>query len=112
MFDIARLEKFCDTHTTSNGLAIMVSNDRRLWNPAASSRVTRDREFRIHEGRTLSGLLRWGTEGRYFAGSERNLAGSYQVMWRDYSNLGGKNGVFRWLAAAIEPRPAPTSPAV
>jgi hypothetical protein len=111
VFDIARLEKFCAAHGTSNGVAIMVSNDRRLWSPAVNSRVTRDREFRIHDGRTLSGLLRWGTEGSYFAASERNLVDSYQVMWRDCSNVGGKNGVFRWLAAAVAQRAEPAPPA-
>jgi hypothetical protein len=109
VFDIARLEKFCAAGRASNGFAIMLSNDQRLWQPAATAKVTRDLAFRIHEGRTLSGLLRWGTEGSYHAGSERNLSGSYPITWRDYSSLDGKNGQLRWLAAAVEPRSEPAS---
>lgn len=111
VFDVARLEKFCAARRSSNGFAIMVSNDRRLWKPA-SSRATRDREFRIHEGRTLSGQLRWGADGSYFAANERHLSGSYSIMWRDYSSVGDKNGDFRWLAAAVAPRTEPDFPEV
>jgi hypothetical protein len=101
-FDIARLEKFCAAGRASNGFAIMVSNDRRLWNPAATSRATRDQDFRIHEGRTLLGTLRWGIEGSYFVAHERELSGSYPIAWRDYSSLDGPKGDFRWLAVAVE----------
>ena len=104
VFDIARLEKFCAAGRASNGFAIMLSIDQRLWQPAATAKLTRDQAFRIHEGRTLSGLLRWGTEGSYYSGSERNLSGSYPISWRHYSSLDGKNGKLRWLAAAVEPR--------
>ncbi len=104
VFDIARLERFCEADRASNGFAIMLTNDQRLWQPAATAKLTRDQAFRIHEGRTLSGLLRWGTEGSYHVGSERNLSGSYPITWRDYSSLDGKNGQLRWLAAAVEPR--------
>ncbi|MDQ0366686.1 hypothetical protein [Catenuloplanes indicus] len=104
VFDIARLEKFCASGRASNGFAIMLTNDQRLWQPPATAKLTRDQAFRIHEGqKNLSGLLRWGTEGSYHAGSERTLSGSYPITWRDYSNLDGTNGQLRWLAAAVEP---------
>ncbi|MET8836470.1 hypothetical protein ABZV78_21450 [Micromonospora sp. NPDC004540] len=81
VFDIARLERFCLPNGKMNGLALMLSNDQRLWSPAATTRRTRDQEFRVHEGRTLTGVLRWGTEGSWFAANERQLSGSYPLAW-------------------------------
>jgi len=102
VFDMARLEKFCAAGRALNGFAIMLSNDRRLWNPAVGSRVTRDQAFRIHEGQTLSGTLRWGAEGSYFGANQRELGGNYPIAWHDYSRLDGPTGDFRWLAVAVE----------
>jgi len=101
VFDIARLEKFCAADGAANGFAVMLTNDRALWNPAVGSRLPRDLEFRIHEGRTLSGTLRWGTEGDYYEPNQRELSGSYPLAWQNYSSLGGRNGDFRWLAVAV-----------
>ncbi|GAA2591898.1 hypothetical protein GCM10010399_23020 [Dactylosporangium fulvum] len=98
--DIARLERFCGRHGAMTGLAIMLTNDRSLWK-APSGRQTRDGQFRIHEGGTLAGALRWGIEPDFFAPNERILAGSYTLRWNDYSNLPGRNGEFQWLAASI-----------
>ncbi len=50
VFDIARLEKFCASGRASNGFAIMLTNDQRLWQPPATAKLTRDQAFRIHEG--------------------------------------------------------------
>ncbi|WP_204032242.1 hypothetical protein [Micromonospora qiuiae] len=104
VFDIARLERFCLANETMNGLALILSNDRRLWSPAVTARRTRDQEFRIHEGRTLTGILRWGTEGSWFAANERQLAGSYPLAWQEYSQLDGDHGTFRWLAVEVKSR--------
>jgi hypothetical protein len=101
VFDIARLERFRASGRAINGLAIMVSNDRRLWAPVLSTRVTRDQEFRIHEGRILKGTLRWGVEGSYFDANQRELAGDHTMVWRDYADLGGSTGSFRQLVVAV-----------
>jgi len=83
VFDIARLETFCATPGRT-GLAIMLTNDPVLWTPpSATSRRTRDHEFRVHEGRVLRGHLRWA-EGTYVP-NERLLGGRYELRWRDYA---------------------------
>ncbi|WP_435151257.1 hypothetical protein [Micromonospora aurantiaca (nom. illeg.)] len=102
VFDIARLEQFCVPDGKMNGFAVMLSNDERLWNPAATARRTRDHEFRINEGRTLTGMLRWGIEGSWSASSERHLFGSYPLAWQDYSEIGGTHGTLRWLAVEVK----------
>ncbi|AGZ44183.1 hypothetical protein [Actinoplanes friuliensis] len=104
VFDIARLERFCASGRATNGFAIMVSNDRRLWEPIVSRRVARDQEFRIDEGRALKDVLRWGTEGSYFDANQRELAGSYSVAWRDFSELNGPAGDFHQLILPVEQR--------
>lgn len=56
--DAYRLERLTSA-PGSNGLAIMLTNSPSLWNPARTS--TRDAAFRIHEGRTFTDDLAWGT---------------------------------------------------
>ncbi|MDG4823281.1 hypothetical protein O7635_15600 [Asanoa sp. WMMD1127] len=98
--DIARLEQICAAEQSrTNGLAIMLTNARAMWNLPAGDRRTRDRNFRIHEGRTLTGTLVWG-EGD-FPSNNRSLRGTYPIVWQPYSQLGGRNGDFRWLAIPI-----------
>jgi hypothetical protein len=101
VFDIERLERFCRAAPDkTSGFAVMLTNVVGLWTPPASARQTRDREFRIHEGRTLTGVLRWG--GGDYPANERQLAGRYQLGWNDYSEISGRNGMFRWLAVSVE----------
>ncbi|MFE2966675.1 hypothetical protein ACFXKC_23980 [Streptomyces sp. NPDC059340] len=101
--DIARLERFC-RRSDQNGLAIMLTNDASLWTaPGAGRRQTRDRDFRIHQGRELTGTLLWA-EGAY----ERNtctLQGAYLLDWEPYSELGGAGGEFRYVAVPVGPAP-------
>ncbi|WP_328499244.1 hypothetical protein OHS59_17355 [Streptomyces sp. NBC_00414] len=101
--DIARLEHFC-RRTDQNGLAIMLTNDASLWKPPGPGRgPTRDRDFRIHQGRELAGTLLWA-EGTY----ERNtcvLRGEYTLDWEPYSELGGAGGEFRLVAVSVSPFP-------
>ncbi|MEU1745804.1 hypothetical protein [Micromonospora arida] len=102
IFDVARLEGLCAADPTlTNGLAIMLTNHQPLWAPPSRPRLTRDQHFRIHEGRTLTGTLRWGTEGSYYVDNERNLVGRYTLAWNDYAQLEGVNGQFRWLGVGI-----------
>jgi hypothetical protein len=102
VFDLARVERFCAAKPAANGFAIMLTNDRALWTPPSAPRITRDQQFRIHEGLTLTGVLRWGIEGSYFDANERQLSGSYPMRWHEYSALEGTWGTFRWLSAAVE----------
>ncbi|MFC0506658.1 hypothetical protein [Micromonospora costi] len=104
IFDVARLERLCAADPTlTSGFAIMLTNHQPLWAPPRHSRLTRDQHFRIHDGRTVTGTLRWGTEGSYYADNERTLIGSYRLAWNDYTRLDGANGQLRWLGVQIRP---------
>ncbi|MFC8515808.1 hypothetical protein [Streptomyces sp. NPDC057257] len=97
--DIARLENFC-RHSDQNGLAVMLTNDPSLWTPPGTGRGrTRDREFRIHEGRELAGTLLWA-EGTYKPNT-CTLRAAYPLNWEPYSELAGAGGEFRYLAVPV-----------
>ncbi|MFW6773171.1 hypothetical protein ACOACO_02720 [Nocardioides sp. CPCC 205120] len=101
--DVHRLERFTEPASNTDGLAVMLTNVPGLWNPPAG-RVTRDADFRIHEGRTLAGHLQWanGSAPRF----DQDLAGTYTAEWHDYWRFEGANGLFRWLAFSVRSRPA------
>ncbi|MDF9717245.1 hypothetical protein [Nocardioides sp. ChNu-99] len=96
--DVHRLERFTEAVPDADGVALMLTNEPGLWNPP-TGRVTRDTNFRVHEGRTLTGHLAWGSGDtpRY----DQNLTGTYAVNWHDYSELDGGRGLFRWLALPV-----------
>jgi hypothetical protein len=99
--DIARLERFC-RRSDQNGLAVMLTNDASLWTPPGAGRgLTRDKDFRIHQGRELAGTLLWA-EGAYEANT-CTLRGAYRLHWKPYSELDGLGGEFRYLAVSVSP---------
>ncbi|QLQ36251.2 hypothetical protein [Micromonospora robiginosa] len=103
--DVERLEALCGTgRDGTNGLALLLTNDHALWRAPATDQPTRDREFRLHNGRRLTGALRWGVDGRYFLPNERHLTGDYRLDWQDFTRLPGRHGQFRWLAVPVAGR--------
>ncbi|MCZ7437102.1 hypothetical protein O7598_11915 [Micromonospora sp. WMMC241] len=103
--DVERLEHLCRPGPAgTNGLALLLTNDHALWRAPAVDQPTRDREFRLHNGRRLTGVLRWGVDGRYFPPNERQLSGDYRLDWQDFTQLPGRHGRFRWLAVPVAGR--------
>lgn len=100
--DVTRLEGWTAQQVCGNGFAVLLTNDDRLWDHPAPGRVTRDHGFRLHEGRTLTGPLRWGTPEAPFEANDRTLRGSYVATWQEYSRRDSRpGGKFRWLGWAI-----------
>jgi hypothetical protein len=99
--DIARLERF-GNRPDQNGLALLITNAVGLWTPSKRD-GTRDRDFRIHEGRTLAGELLWG--GGDYPRNTRTLRGSYSLNWQPYSLQAEPRGEFRYLAVFTDPQP-------
>jgi hypothetical protein len=101
VFDVARLERFCEAAPGTNGLAIFLTNESNLWRePAPTRQRTHDHEYRIHQGAELSGTLKWLND--MYPANTRHLRGSFSIDWRRFSELPGKNGDFKWAAAHIE----------
>ncbi|WP_329182695.1 hypothetical protein [Streptomyces sp. NBC_01477] len=99
--DIARLERF--GKPDRNGLALLITNEAGLWMPPKQD-DTRDRDFRLHEGRTLPNpLLRGGGD---YPANTRNLRGSFSLNWQPHSLQDGPGGEFRQLAVFTERQPS------
>lgn len=103
--DIARLERF-GNRPDQNGLALLITNEAGLWTPPKQG-GTRDRDFRIHQGRTLTGQLLWG--GGDYPRNTRVLRGSYVFNWHPHSLQEGSGGRFQYLAVFTAPKP-PSDP--
>jgi hypothetical protein len=100
--DVTRLEGWTAQEVCGSGFAVLLTNDDRLWSRPAPGRVTRDKSFRLDEGRTLTGPLKWGTPEVPFEAKDRDLRGSYVATWQEYSQRDARpGGRFRWLGWSI-----------
>lgn len=103
--DIGRLEQIVSERRQVVGYAIILTNDHAYWNrPRKIDTV--DAQFRIHEGRILSGQRGW--DPRASQGTQENrtdsihLSGSYPLAWRDYSSVDvQKHGKFRYALVSV-----------
>lgn len=103
--DARRLEQVVLPLDDAVRYAIILTNDRLYWNKPSKDNTV-DADFRLHEGRTLSGVLAWSpdaakktTEGRE---EPIHLRGSYRLHWRDYSEVGsGTYSKFRYLLVEV-----------
>jgi hypothetical protein len=102
--DVTRLEAWVAQQQSTNGFAVLLTNDNRLWEHPSPGRVTRDQQFRLHEGLTLSGPLTWGTPEHPYEANNHDLRGTYVAKWQDYSRRDSvPGGAFRWLGWATTP---------
>lgn len=100
--DITRLEGWVQTEPHTDGVAVMLTNDDGLWKTPPAPPTTRDREYRIHEGLTITGDLTWGTPDKPYPRNNRSVRGAYLTRWIDYSHLDDSTGgCLRWLATSI-----------
>jgi hypothetical protein len=86
-----------------------LTNDSAYWK-APSYSNTVDADFRLHEGRTLSGRLVWSEHAGKGTTKNREAAlylrGSYEMRWADYSTPGGDPyGHFKYLLVKVAPEP-------
>ena len=105
--DIRRLELMRSMPALCRaGYAVLLTNDSSYWN-APRSQDTVDSDFRIHEGRTISGELAWAAHASSGTVKGREvpiqLRGSYRLRWQAYSSFPGKSyGRFQYLAVPVE----------
>ena len=110
--DIRRIERVVSKTRANAGFVIILTNDRSYWKPPSRKNATQDANFRIHEGRKLSGKLAWqdGARKRTMKREREapiSLKGSYTLNWRDYSRLRAeRNARFRYLAVSVGDLPS------
>ncbi len=103
--DLQRLEQITSVKSGVTGYAILLTNDSSYWKPPRSN-TTVDSAFRIHHGRSLSGLLHWGSAASSGTTRSRelpiNLENDYQIHWSDYSELAQqKYTTFRFVVVKV-----------
>ena len=105
--DIARLEAVVLRQDVCQaGYAVLLTNDSLLWR-TPQRRDTVDADFRVHEGREVSGAMDWadhtGSGTRKGRESPIELQGSYRLHWQEYSSFPDKPyGSFRYLLVSVE----------
>lgn len=101
--DIERLERITAHVSMAEGYAVLLTNDRSYWKNSAATPV--ENAFRLFEGRTLTGELRWGSAAGAgtMKGREQalNLSGSYTLAWGDYSKIAAPPAQFRCLVIHV-----------
>lgn len=103
--DIGRLERLISADVLDDGWVVALTNDPSYWSPSTRP-DTIDAAFRLSDGRTLEGQMGWAshagsgtTRGR---SAVHDLAGRYEVSWRDYSSVrDARPGTFRCLALPV-----------
>ena len=103
--DVTRVERLVAEGHARAGAVIAITNDPGYW--SQGRRGTFDAEFRIQEGRRLTGTLRWDSETG--DGTKRGrepdlrLLGEHRVVWQPYSTVGaGGYPEFRYLFLPVE----------
>jgi len=98
--DIKKLESIKIRKGNLTKYAIFLTNDHLYWD--LSNYNTVDDNFRIHDGKELTGTLKWhlntseGTKNN--RDEDISLNGKYNLKWNDYSDIPNqKNGKFRYL---------------
>lgn len=105
--DICRLEHAVKLHPASIGYAVLLTNVEDYWQVPRRIRATNDAMFRVHEGCTLKGELRWGDAAGYGTKKGREtplvLKHEYTLRWSDYSALAATkgSGAFRYAIATV-----------
>jgi hypothetical protein len=105
--DLQRLEQMIAAGVADEGVLIFLTNDASYYTDPGEEKQTADRDFRLHEGRKVQGLLSWGeqTGQGTMKGREEpiSLQGQYEMRWASYSQVGDiSRGVFRYLMLPVQ----------
>ena len=115
--DVERLERLIrcmeplgdEEQTVKAGYAVLLANDPYLWDrkkwKERKKRVPNDFYFRLHEGETIKGKLKWLNKGQENPDYTIKLTGCYDTCWKCYSHpaKGKYGGEFRYMAFKIQP---------
>ncbi len=102
--DIQRLERVLSTNKVS-AYAVFLTNDSAYWKEPINSQTV-DANFRINQGRSATGELRWGTDASKGTthGREESILvrGVYNFNWQNYSRVAETSyGIFKYLLVRI-----------
>ncbi len=104
--DIQRLEKIASISSNPfTAYAVLLTNDSAYWKPPHRPETV-DTDFRIHEGRLVTGALNWRDNASDGTMKNREnsivLKGKYRLHWIPYSRFDGlRYGEFRALVVSL-----------
>lgn len=94
--DLQRLEQMVADGVVVEGILVFLTNDASYNSDPGQDKQTADRNFRLHEGKGVSGKLTWGeqTGQGTMKGREEPLSirGRYDLHWANYSRVSSKSG--------------------
>lgn len=110
--DLQRLEQLIRHRLADEGYLVFLTNDSSYYLSPSVDKRTVDRSFRIHEGKTVSGILAWSEDAGTgtIKGREIPIAieGDYQLNWQPYSQLNSSaSGRLKMLIIQAKPAPEP-----
>jgi hypothetical protein len=105
--DLQRLEQMVAAGAADDGILIFLTNDASYYSNLGEEKQTADRDFRLHEGRSIHGQLSWGEQTGYGTMKGREepiyLQGKYEMRWASYSHVGDTSrGEFRYLILTVQ----------
>jgi hypothetical protein len=108
VWDVVRLERLVAADVADAGAAVLLTNVPGLWSTKPPRPGAADTQFRLGEGRQLAGRLGWTGTATWWQKEKLpaavDLAGSYSMAWRAFSNVPGDGASeFRWTAVAVGP---------
>ncbi|MBQ7872553.1 MAG: hypothetical protein IJ360_01110 [Clostridia bacterium] len=106
LYDVERLEKMKALDKSfSMGYAVMLTNDPLYWRkPLKNASI--DEAFKIHEGKTVFGTLKWSEQAAAGTTKGHNtivLNNSYVMHWSNFSDIEDvKNGMFMYNVVEVK----------
>ena len=106
--DITRVERLVDAEHARAGAVIAITNDPGYWRKGRPNTV--DADFRIHDGRRLTGTVGWADAASDGTKQSREapltLRGEYRPAWQPYSKVArGRFTEFRYLLLPVDKAP-------
>lgn len=103
--DIQRLENLSSRLTGfSKGYVVWLTNDASYWNPPSRAHTVYE-AFSIHQSAHKHGCMKWSSHAGTgtIKGKENpiSLKGTYVIDWKHYSDMGCKNGMFKYTTLTI-----------
>ena len=91
----------------SKGYAVCLTNEPAYWKVPGKKVVANDAAFRIHEGATAKGRMRWQDETKPSVTKDRKdkieLKGAYPITWQTYSEVDADGkGLFKYAVVKVE----------
>lgn len=100
--DVARLERYIESHPLAEGYAVLLTNDPSYWSVGRKADSV-DAAFRLHDGRRVGGDLSWGMAASQGTMRTRedpiSIQTALDLRWNDFSHIG--THTFRYLLARV-----------